>query len=43
MMSSCPAYNAYAQNVLMPAMDQAALKDIKDLEARGDIENPRYT
>jgi proline iminopeptidase len=43
MMSSCPAYNAYATDVLMPAMDQPALAEIKDLEARGDTENPRYT
>ena len=42
MMSSCPAYNAYAQDVLMPAMDQAALAEIKELEARGDTDNPRY-
>ncbi len=42
MMSSCPAYNAYANDVLMPAMDQAALAEIKDLEAAGDTDNPRY-
>jgi proline iminopeptidase len=42
MMSSVPAYNAYAEEVLMPAMDQAALAEIKSLEAAGDIENPRY-
>ena len=42
MMSSCPAYNAYAQNVLMPAMDQSALAEIKALEASGDTDNPRY-
>jgi proline iminopeptidase len=42
MMSSIPAYNAYAESVLMPTMDQAALAQIKDLEARGDIENPLY-
>jgi len=42
MMSSCRAYNTYATDVLMPAMDQAALAEIKDLEARGDTENPRY-
>jgi proline iminopeptidase len=42
MMSSCPAYNAYANEVLMPTMDQAVLAEIKDLEARGDTENPRY-
>src|SRR5579859_4481015 len=42
MMSSVPAYNAYAEQVLMPAMDQAALAEIKALEASGDTENPRY-
>ena len=42
MMSSVPAYNAYAEQVLMPQMDQAALAEIKSLEAKGDIENPRY-
>jgi proline iminopeptidase len=42
MMSSVPAYNEYAKNVLMPAMDQAALAEIKRLEAAGQYENPRY-
>ena len=42
MMSSVPAYNAYAEQVLMPAMDHAALAEIKSLEASGDIENLRY-
>jgi proline iminopeptidase len=42
MMASVPAYNAYAEQVLMPRMDQAALAEIKALEASGDIENPRY-
>src|SRR5207248_3895447 len=42
MMASVPAYNAYAEQVLMPGMDQAALAEIKALEANGDIENPRY-
>jgi proline iminopeptidase len=42
MMSSVPAYNAYAEQVLMPEMDQEALAEIKSLEAAGDIENPRY-
>jgi proline iminopeptidase len=42
MMSSVPAYNDYAEQVLMPAMDQVALAEIKALEASGDIENPRY-
>jgi proline iminopeptidase len=42
MMASVPAYNAYAEQVLMPQMDQAALAEIKSMEASGDIENPRY-
>lgn len=42
MMASIPAYNEYATNVLMPAMDQEALAEIKRLEAEGDYENPRY-
>jgi proline iminopeptidase len=42
MMSSVPAYNTYAEQVLMPEMDQPALAEIKALEAAGDIENPRY-
>jgi proline iminopeptidase len=42
MMSSVPAYNAYAEQVLMPAMDQEALAEIKALEAAGQIEDPRY-
>ncbi|MBO0807183.1 MAG: proline iminopeptidase-family hydrolase [Actinobacteria bacterium] len=42
MMASVPDYNAYAEQVLMPQMDQAALAEIKSLEAAGDIENPRY-
>ena len=42
MMSSVPAYNEYAEQVLMPEMDQEALGEIKRLEASGDFENPRY-
>jgi len=42
MMASGPAYNEYAVKVLMPAMDQKALAEIKQLEARKDYENPRY-
>lgn len=41
-MSSVPAYNRYAEEVPMPGMDQAALAEIKALEAAGDTENPRY-
>jgi proline iminopeptidase len=42
MMSDVPAYNAYAQAVLKPAMDQNAVSEIEAFEAAGDIENPRY-
>jgi proline iminopeptidase len=42
MMASCPLYNDYARDVLMPAMDQDALAEIKRMEAAGDTENPRY-
>ena len=42
MMASGPAYNEYANKVLMPAMDQTALAEIKALEAKKDYENPRY-
>lgn len=42
MMASIPAYNDYAEKVLMPAMDQSALSEIKRLEAAGEYENPRY-
>jgi proline iminopeptidase len=42
MMSSVPAYNAYAEQVLMPQMDQSALAEIKALEAKGETENPKY-
>jgi proline iminopeptidase len=42
MMSSIPAYNRYAHDVLMPAMDQAALKQILALEAAKQYDDPRY-
>jgi proline iminopeptidase len=42
MMSSGPAYNAYAEHELMPTMDQDALAEIKHLEAVGATEDPRY-
>ena len=43
MMSSIPAYNAYATDVLMPAMDQDALAEIKRLEAEEAFDDPRYS
>jgi len=42
MMSSIPAYNDYAKNVLMPAMDQKALAEIKELEEAKKFDDPRY-
>ena len=42
MMSSAPEYNEYAVNVLEPQMDQAALAEIKRLEASGATDDPRF-
>jgi len=42
MMASIPAYNRYAEGVLMPMMDQGVLAEIKGYEAAKDFENPRY-
>ena len=42
MMASIPAYNAYADSVLMPEMDQDVLAEIKKMEATGQTEDPRY-
>jgi proline iminopeptidase len=42
MMSSARLYNDYAHNVLMPAMDQQVLAEIKDMEAEGRTDDPRY-
>jgi proline iminopeptidase len=42
MMASVPAYNRYAEDVLMPMMDQDVLAEIKGYEAAEDYANPRY-
>ena len=42
MMASIPAYVRYAETVLMPAMDQKALAEIKKIESAKDYKNPRY-
>ncbi|SEV83488.1 proline iminopeptidase-family hydrolase [Luteibacter sp. 329MFSha] len=42
MMDSIPAYNAYANKVLMPAMDQKTLAEVKKLEAEKKTSDPRY-
>jgi proline iminopeptidase len=42
MVSSIAAYNAYAEQVLMPQLDQAVLAEIKAFEASGETGNPKY-
>jgi proline iminopeptidase len=42
MMDSIPAYRRYAQTALMPAMDPAKLALVKELEASGRTDDPRY-
>jgi len=42
MMASIPAYNRYAENVIMPRLDQDALAEIKRLEAAGETSDPAY-
>ena len=42
MMSSIPAYNRYASEVLMPEMAPAALAEIKRLEAEKKFDDPHY-
>jgi proline iminopeptidase len=42
MMADVPAYNRYADEMLKPAMDQDALREIEALEASGEIDEPRY-
>lgn len=42
MMSSIPAYNAYARDVLAPRLDAAALAEIRRLEADGRTDDARY-
>jgi len=42
MMDSVPAYNAYAERVLMPKMDPGQLALVKALERSGKTDDPRY-
>ncbi|HQW83327.1 MAG TPA: proline iminopeptidase-family hydrolase [Ferruginibacter sp.] len=42
MMSSCPAYGKYVQDVLAPQFDPKVLDTIRQIEAKGDFENPKY-
>ncbi len=42
MMSSCPNYGKYAQQVLAPQFDQKVLDTIRQIEKKGDFKNPKY-
>jgi proline iminopeptidase len=42
MMSSCPDYGKYAQEVLAPQFDQKILDTIRQIEQKGDFANPKY-
>ena len=42
MVDSIPAYNRYAERVLMPGMDQAQLGLVRELERTGKTDDPRY-
>jgi proline iminopeptidase len=42
MMASCPEYGRYANEVLAKQFGPAVLAEIKSLEAKGDVANPRY-
>jgi proline iminopeptidase len=42
MMSSCPDYGKYAQEVLAPQFDPKILDTIRQIEAKGDFDNPKY-
>jgi proline iminopeptidase len=42
MMSSCPAYGKYAQEVLAPQFDPKVLDTIRQIEKKGDFANPKY-
>jgi proline iminopeptidase len=43
MVASIPEYVAYANDVLGPQLDPDVLAEIRDLEAKEDYLNPRYT
>lgn len=42
MMCSAPLYKKYADEVLSKTMDDSALKAIREIEAKGDYDNPKY-
>ena len=42
MMSSCPEYGKYANDVLAKQFDPKVLAEVRAMEAKGDFANPRY-
>ena len=42
MMSSCPDYGKYAEQVLAPQFDLKILDTIRQIEKKGDFANPKY-
>ena len=42
MMSSCPAYDNYAEEVLAKQFDPSVLDSVMAMEARNDFDNPNY-
>lgn len=42
MMMSIPDYNRYANEVLAKGIDPAAVREIRELETKGQYESPRY-
>ncbi len=42
MMSSAPLYGKYAEEVLAKKLDPEVLKQVREIEAKGDFENPKY-
>ena len=42
MMSSCPDYGKYAQDVLAKQFDPKILDSIRQIEKNGDFQNPKY-
>lgn len=42
MMASCPDYDKYADEVLAKQMNPQVLKELRDIEAKGDFANPKY-
>jgi proline iminopeptidase len=42
MVASAPEYGKYAEEVLAPQMDPNVLAEVKRMERKGDVSNPRY-